>query len=40
MKIDDQILINQLAQNLIDIQEGERWFIVLDEGESELFCGS
>jgi hypothetical protein len=33
MKIDEQILLNQLAQGLIDFLEGERWFSSLGEGE-------
>jgi Family of unknown function (DUF5958) len=33
MKIDEQILLNQLAQGLIDLSEGERWFRTLGEGE-------
>jgi len=33
MRIDDQILLNQLAQGVVDAREGERWFNSLGEGE-------
>jgi len=39
MKIDEQILLNQLAQGLIDLAEGERWFKSLGEGERRAALG-
>ncbi len=33
MDIDNQILLNQLAQGLSDIREGGVWFIALEENE-------
>ncbi len=33
MKIDDQILLNRLAQCLVDISEGQRWFDGLGENK-------
>jgi hypothetical protein len=30
MNIDDDILINQIAQGIVKIEEGERWFLSLD----------
>ncbi len=31
MNIDEKILLNQIAQDVIDIEEGERWFLLLGE---------
>jgi hypothetical protein len=33
MNIDEQILLNQMAQDIIDSPTGEHWFISLGEGE-------
>jgi hypothetical protein len=36
MKIDDQILLNKLAQGLLQIGEGERWFTSFDLKEKRM----
>ena len=33
MNIDEKILVNQIAQDVVDIEQGERWFASLGESE-------
>ena len=33
MNIDEKILVNQIAQDVVDIEQGDRWFASLGESE-------